>query len=320
MPRETASREAWHDRRLAPMEVSNADRVVFPADGITKGQVVAHYESHAPRMLPFVTDRALTVERYPKGIGEKGFMQKNAPDHFGADLIDRHEVPKEEGGTTVYPVIRDASGVVAFANLGVITFHAPPVTLSDETHPDWAIWDLDPPAGRFDLARRAARAMRELLEGFGITTVLMTSGSNGYHLRAYLTTTTVAGTVAEIARGTAALGEAAHPDLLTLAFRKKDRGDRVFVDWLRNAPYSTSVVPWSLRARDGAPVAVPISWDELDEIDPDGIRLATVTDRSNADPWEGHGSRDLGELVDPVRGALEGSGIVLEPFDRFRSR
>lgn len=302
------------------MQVSNADRVVFPSDGVTKGEVVAYYETVADRILPFVAGRALTVERYPKGIGDGGFMQKNAPEHFGDDLIERHQVPKEEGGTTVYPVVLNASGIAAFANLGVITFHAPPVTVAEEDRQDWAIWDLDPPGGRFDLARKAAKAMRELLADFGIATVVMTSGSNGYHLRARLDPRTGSHVVAEIARSTGALGEASHPDLLTLAFRKKERGDRVFVDWLRNAPYSTSVAPWSLRARDGAPVAAPISWHELDDVGPTAVSLSAVDGRLEVDPWQDHEPVDIGEALTPVRRALEKAGIVLEPFDRFRSR
>ena len=138
------------------MEVSNADRVVYPEDGITKGEVVAYYEAVAPRMLPFIAGRALTVERFPRGTGAKGFMQKNAPDHFGDDLIRRHEVPKEGGGTTVYPVVDSEEAIAAFANWGVITFHVPPVTIDDEWHPDWVVWDLDPPPGQVDLVREAA--------------------------------------------------------------------------------------------------------------------------------------------------------------------
>lgn len=306
-------------RSLSPVEVSNADRVVFPDDGVTKGDVVGYFESVAERMLPFMARRALTVERYPKGIGEKGFMQKNAPDHLGEDLIDRHEVPKEDGGTTVYPVVRGTEALGAFANLGVITFHVPPSTVDDEWKPDWAIWDLDPPAGGFEIVRQAARSMREVLRGFGISTALMTSGSNGYHLRARLDPGVDAETVAGIARGTAALAVDSHPDQMTLAFRKAERGDRVFVDWLRNAPYSTSVVPWSLRARAGAPVAVPISWDELDDIDPDGVRLSDVEDRLGMDPWGELPHHDLRGVAGAVDDSLVEAGIDLEPFDRFRS-
>lgn len=302
------------------MEVSNADRVVFPEDGVTKGDVVSYYETVAGRMLPFLAGRALTVERFPKGTAGKGFMQKNAPEHFTDELISRHEVPKEDGGTTVYPVIEDPLAIAAFANLGVITFHAPPSRVADVQHPDWVIWDLDPPSGRFDLAKEAARSMREVLDGFGIVTILMSSGSNGYHLRAHLEPNTKADIVAAIARGTSALGAAVKPELLTLAFRKKERGDRVFVDWLRNAPYSTSVVPWSLRARPGAPVATPLSWDELDEVDPNGIRLAEVAERFGHDPWhELARPLDIEAIADSVQGALSAAEIELEPFDRFRS-
>lgn len=302
------------------MEVSNADRVVFPEDGITKGEVAGYYRAVADLMLPFVAGRALTVERYPKGIGETGFMQKNAPSHLTGDVIGRHEVNREEGGTTVYPVVRDGAGIAAFANLGVITFHAPPATVADPSRCDWAIWDLDPPPGRFDLARDAAKAMRDTLESLGVTTALMASGSNGYHLRAVVEPAAPAGLVAELARGTAALGEAAHPELLTLAFRKRDRGRRVFVDWLRNAPYSTSVVPWSLRARPGAPVAVPLAWDELDAIDPNGVGYAAVAERAEVGPWRGLAGVDFAERERAVAEALDRAGIVLEPFDRFRTR
>ncbi|HJS72176.1 MAG TPA: ATP-dependent DNA ligase [Acidimicrobiia bacterium] len=301
------------------MEVSNADRVVFPDDGITKGDVVAYYESVAPKMLPFLANRALTVERFPRGTGSKGFMQKNAPEHFTDDVIDRHEVPKEDGGTTVYPVVHDAGAIPAFANLGVITFHVPPSTVDDDWHPDWVIWDLDPPNGAFGLVREAAQAMREVLAGFAIDTILMTSGSNGYHLRARLDPVADAEAVARVARGTSALASAAYPDQMTLAFRKADRGERVFVDWLRNAPYSTSVVPWSIRARPGAPVAVPISWEEIGDIDPNGIEMAEADDRFGLDPWKGLGPIDLTPMVEKVEEALAHAGVELEPFDRFRS-
>ncbi len=168
------------------MEVSNPDRVVFPEDGITKGDVVDYYVRVADRMLPFIEGRLLSVERFPRGIEGQGFMQKNVPDHAPEELIGRHEVPKEGGGTTVYPMVDSVEGIAFFANLGVITFHVPPVRAEDEEHPDWVIWDLDPPADSVELVREAAREMRAVLETFGIETVLMTSGSKGYHLRALL--------------------------------------------------------------------------------------------------------------------------------------
>jgi bifunctional non-homologous end joining protein LigD len=301
------------------VEVSNADRVVFPEDGITKGEVVAYYERVAERMLPFIEGRLLSVERFPRGIGGQGFMQKNVPDHAPEDLIGRHEVPKEDGGTTTYPMVSTPEGITFFANLGVITFHVPPSKAEDEMHPDWAIWDLDPPLGSVDLVRRAAEAMREVLDGYGIPTLLLTSGSKGYHLRAQLQPTIDFESVVTVARGTAALAAAAHEDLMTLAFRKADRGDRVFIDWMRNTPRSTSVVPWSLRPRAGAPVAAPISWSELDKLAPDQVRLDSVGDRWRKRPWAKAQAIDLSPAVEKVEADLASSGIVLEPFDRFRS-
>ena len=301
------------------MEVSNPDRVVFPADGFTKGEVASYYESAAASMLPFISGRALTVERYPRGIGEKGFMQKNAPEHLSEDLIGRHEVEKEGGGVTVYPVVHLEEAIVAFANLGVITFHVPPATVHSPYESDWLIWDLDPPPGEFELARAAASSLREVLSEFGIDTVLMTSGSNGYHLRARLEPMLSFGQAAAVTRGTAALAARTHPDLMTLAFRKRERGDRVFVDWLRNAPYSTSVAPWSLRARAGAPVAVPIAWDELESFAPNAVGLREAAGRFEIDPWADHEGADLLAISDRVDGALSDAGIELEAFDRFRS-
>ena len=301
------------------MEVSNAERVVFPDDGITKGDVVAYYERVADRMLPFIEGRALSVERFPRGIGGQGFMQKNVPHHASEELIGRYEVPKDDGGTTVYPVVGSVEGIAFFANLGVITFHVPPVKIDDETHPDWAIWDLDPPPDRVDLVRTAAEEMRSVLDEHGIFTVLMTSGSKGYHLRARVGPTLDIEAVGLIARGTAALAAAAHDELMTLAFRKADRGDRVFVDWMRNTARSTSVLPWSLRPRAGAPVAVPLDWDELGSVGPAQVRLPDIEERLGADPWANAEPIDLGPAAESVQRSLEAAGIELEPFDRFRS-
>jgi bifunctional non-homologous end joining protein LigD len=301
------------------VEISNPDRVVFPDDGITKGEVVAYYAHVADRLLPFIRGRALTVERFPRGIGAQGFMQKNVPDHYPEDLIGRHKVPKEDGGTTVYPVVDSAEGIVYFANLGVITFHVPPVVIGDEVHPDWAIWDLDPPPGRVDLVREAAGRMRSLLDDLGIPTLLLASGSNGYHLRVRMEPTLTIGAVEQLTRGTALLATAANKDLMTVAFRKSERGDRVFVDWLRNTPHSTSVAPWSLRPRRGAPVAAPLLWEELSSVDPDGVLLRTVEERIDSDPWAGATPTDLASAAEAVERSLSELGIELEPFDRFRS-
>ncbi|HEY6627638.1 MAG TPA: ATP-dependent DNA ligase [Acidimicrobiia bacterium] len=301
------------------MEVTHPERVVFPDDGITKGEVVAYYTKVASRMLPFIEGRALSVERFPQGIGGKGFMQKNAPDHYPEDLIGRHELPKEGGGTTVYPVVNTSEGIEFFANFGAITFHVPSIRIVDEDHPDWVIWDLDPPPERVALVREAAVAMRSFLEGYGIPTVLLASGSKGYHLRARLRPGLDLEAVARIARGTAELAVASHEELLTVAFRKADREERVFVDWMRNTGRSTSVAPWSLRPRSGAPVAAPLAWEELTSVEPDGIQLRGVDARMDVDPWSALKPIDLTSVLEHVDRDLTDAGIELEPFDRFRS-
>ncbi len=304
---------------LRSVDISNPDRLIFPEQGITKADVAAYYERVGESLLPFVAGRALTVERYPKGISEKGFMQKNAPDHYPESLIERHEVPKDDGGTTVYPVIDSVEGILFFANLGVITFHVPPSRVDDWANPDWIIWDLDPPEGRVDLVREAARTLNEALLERGIHTQPMTSGSKGYHLRATVASSDGWEAAALVARGIAALAAEGNPHLMTIEFRKSERGERVFVDWLRNAPYSTSVAPWSLRARDGAPVATPISWEELDEVAPDDVRLPDAVERIGGVPWKGMTPVDLTQAAPEVEGQLAHAGIALEPFDRFRS-
>jgi bifunctional non-homologous end joining protein LigD len=161
--------------------------------------------------------------------------------------------------------------------------------------------------------------MRSLLDQYRIPTMLMTSGSKGYHLRAKIQPSLGIETVSLIARGTAALAAAAHDDLLTLAFRKSDRGDRVFVDWMRNTPRSTTVVPWSLRPRPGAPVAVPLEWEELGSVAPDQIRLPEIEQRLGSDPWAKSEPVNLTPVAELVQRSLEDQGIELEPFDRFRS-
>ena len=246
-------------------------------------------------------------------------MQKNAPSHFGDELIDRLTLPKEDGGTTTYPVALKPETIVAYANLGVLTFHVPPVQRASGWKPDWLVWDLDPPVDGLDLVRRATSTMKEVLDGFGIETHLLASGSKGYHLRARIEPNLTLDEASGTARGIAALAAASHPDLLTLAFRKSERGDRVFVDWLRNAALSTAVAPWSLRPRPTAPVATPLAWDELDSVAPDGVDMFSAIDRLSKQVWDESPGTDHSSTVAVIEEALSDAGIVLEPFDRFRS-
>ena len=160
--------------------VSHPEKVLFPDSGVTKGEVVAYYESVADRLLPHLAERPLTLQRFPQGITKPGFMQKNAGKGF-PEFIGRLELPKQ-GGTVDSPVIHDLEGLLYLANQNTITFHIPGFRATDLSHPDRLVFDLDPTEGDVQGARFAARATAELLQSYGIPTWLMTSGSKGFHV------------------------------------------------------------------------------------------------------------------------------------------
>ncbi len=299
-------------------EISSPDKVIFPADGLTKADLVGHYRTVAERMLPHVAGRPLTLHRFPNGIGAKGFLQKNAADYF-PDSIERVEVPKKDG-VTRYPVVRDAAALAYLANLGTVTFHVWTSRLPDLDRPDRLVFDLDPPAGEAAAAAAAARVVRGYLADLGLATAPMTTGSKGYHVVTTLDGGASFRDTARFGQASAALLAAAEPDLLTDEFKLAKRDGRVFVDWLRNTGGATGVAAWSLRARSGAPVAVPFPWDELDRTPPQRWKLDTVAaalDRS--DPILALTPQALAPALSAVEERLERHGIELQQFDRFRS-
>ena len=301
------------------VEISSRDKVMFPDAGITKGELIDYYAAIAPSMLPHLADRPLTLERFPDGTHERGFMQKNSPDYF-PDYIGRCPIGKNEG-ETIHPVIHDFDGLIYLANQNTVTFHAPMSRASNLFHPDRLILDLDPIPGRVDDARQAAWTVKEFLDQLGMTSFPMTTGSKGFHVATPLDGSSTQEVAAEVAQSIAVLASAHSPDLLTLEFQKKNRNDRVFVDWLRNAHTATAVVAWSVRPRPGAPVAMPITWSELDEAQPDGWTIRDALERSGESMWDGFKESAAGlELTHAsLRDLLEEQGLQLKRFDRFRS-
>lgn len=315
-------------------EVSNADRVVFPEVSRTKGDVVAYYQRIAPRALPHVAGRPLSMRRYPKGIAEPGFFQKNVPAHY-PDTIARFEVPRSKaagkkhprkGGTTpevtAYPVIRDPEHLAYLANQGVIELHVPTGRVADLHRPDRLILDLDPPGGAVAQVKLAAHMTRDALAALGLETVPLATGSKGYHVVAAIRPSVGVDILALAMQKVAALLVAAHADELTCVFRVAGRGDRVFVDWPRNLPGATVIAPYSLRARPRATVATPLSWDELDATDPDAFTIDDVErllDRPDTLAERAAAPSDAEAFVAAVETAFAASGLELEPFDRFRS-
>ena len=296
------------------MRVTNADRVVFPEVGVTKGDVVAYYAAVAPLMLPLMADRPLTLQRYPKGLSGPGFMQKNAAAHY-PDEIGVWEVPKVDGGSTRYPVVATEDAIPYLANQGTITFHAWTSTIHHPSEPDSLVIDLDPFEGDTDSARRVALATREVLDAYDLMSLPVATGSKGYHIWVRLEPVLDYRTVGRAAHALAEFVQRAVPEHATGEFLKKERGGRVFVDWLRNGYSSTVAVPFSLRPRPEATVAMPITWEELETTAPDAWRLADAVERAPDAP----GFPDPSVLpVDALEAAAVDMGIDLDvTFDRF---
>src|SRR5204863_6358576 len=267
------------------VEVSNPDRIVFPEIGRSKADVVAYYEQIAPRALPHVSGRPLSIRRYPRGLAGPGFFQKNVPPHY-PQSIERFPVPRSpaaskkhpgKGGknqdVTVYPILRQPEDLAYLANQGAIELHVPTSRAADLFHPDRLVIDLDPPPGQFARVRRAAYVVRDALAEHGLASVPIATGSKGYHVVSPIHPSASSDTIAITLQKFAVLLAARHGEDLTVVFRIALRGARVFVDWLRNNPMATVIAPYSLRARPRATVATPLSWEELETTDPDAFTI-----------------------------------------------
>lgn len=298
------------------VRVSSADRVAFPETATTKGEVVGHFSAVGDRLLAHLRDRPLTLERFPKGVAEKGFMQKNAAPYFPAS-IGRFLVERADGVTT-HPVVSDVAGIEYLANQNTITFHMPTTTVTDYDRPDRLIIDLDPPPDCGSAIHEAAWATKALLDELGVGSVPVATGSKGFHVTAAVSRQHTVPAIDAFSQLIAALLAHRHPDVMTTQFRKANRQGRVFCDWLRNRWGATSVVPWSLRARSRPTVAVPITWEQLDATAPDEFELG---DLPEADPLRGllELPTDLSAAMAQAQQLATAAGVQIERFDRFRS-
>jgi bifunctional non-homologous end joining protein LigD len=271
------------------VELSNTAKALFPDDGITKGDLVAYYRSVAETMLPLLRDRPVSMTRFPDGITKNGIVQKNVPAYF-PDWITRARVRKE-GGSLQQVVCDKPATIVYLANQACIELHAFLSRLDHIDEPDQLIFDLDPPdAGRFGDVRVCALRLRDLLTGeLGLPAFVKTTGGRGLHIHVPLNAREDFDTVREFAREVAGLLAARNPDLVTTEQRKDKRGARIYADIMRNAYAQLAVAPYSVRARPGAPVATPLSWDELDDegLHPGQFTLRTVPDRIREAGWKG---------------------------------
>ncbi|MEU9157599.1 non-homologous end-joining DNA ligase [Streptomyces sp. NPDC048417] len=277
------------DRKVA---LSNPDKELFPDDGITKAELIDYYRTIARPMLSHLRDRPLVMERYPDGYRGKSFFHKDVPDYF-PDWIRTVRVPKE-GGSLTMAVCEDTATLVYLANQACITPH-PWLSRADCLDcPDRLVFDLDPSeedGHGFETVRWSARQLGDLLTELGLRPALMTTGSRGLHLLVLLDRRTDFDTARHFARRVADLLAARHSDRLTTEPRKNKRRGRLYLDTQRNAYAQTSVAPYAVRARPHAPVATPLTWDELGdpELGPRRWTLRTLPERLDkyGDAWKG---------------------------------
>jgi bifunctional non-homologous end joining protein LigD len=244
------------------IEITNPDKILFPKTRITKAQLVNYYYRIAPLMVPHVKNHPVTMDRFPQGIDHETFYQKDAPEYFPS-FIKRQAVKKNDGGIVHYPLITKDADIVYLANYVCV----PHIWLSRVpklNYPDRMIFDLDPSPGvSFSQVKWAAVIIKKLLEQVGLPPFVMTTGSYGLHVVVPLKPTMLFDEVRQIAFEIAQCLVERYPDKLTLEVRKSVREKRVFIDTLRNAWSATSVVPYGVRALEGAPIATPITWAEL---------------------------------------------------------
>jgi bifunctional non-homologous end joining protein LigD len=270
------------------INITHADRAVFPEAGLTKLDLARHYERVAPLMLPYVRDRPLALQAYPQGIEADGFFMKSVPGYFPS-WVKRVTVRKK-GGTITHVLAQDAATLVYLAGQNVVTVHTWLSRADKPFQPDRLTLDFDPSGGGFAEVRAAARAAGDRLRDLGLSPYAMTTGSRGIHVVCPLRRGPGFDEVHAYARKLAEAMVDDDPRHLTLEWRKADRGERIYVDVNRIAYAQHAVAPYAVRARAKAPVAVPLHWDELSErsLKPDRWTVKTIAARlAEGDPWSG---------------------------------
>ena len=242
--------------------ISHPEKVLFPDDGITKGDLAAYYEAMAPVLLPHLRGRPITMERYPAGIGRKGFWQKDVSKGF-PDWLKRVEVPKKDG-VVHHPIITDTRSLLWVTNQNTITQHIWTSRTPDLYYPDILVFDLDPSKDDPAELRAAAIGLRDLLQELKLPSWIKTTGSKGYHIAVPLDGKTEMGHAARFAHAVGRLFVSHAPEYLTQEFNKADRRGRIYVDTGRNDYSATFAAAYTVRAKRGAPVSAPCTWDEVE--------------------------------------------------------
>jgi bifunctional non-homologous end joining protein LigD len=250
--------------------ITHPEKVLFPDDGITKGDLAVYYEAMAPVILPHLRGRPITMERYPAGIGAKGFPP----------WLQRVRVPKKDG-VVHHPVVTDSRSLLWLTNQNTITQHVWTSRVPHLDRPDLCVFDLDPSTDNVAEVRAAAIGLRDLLDELGLPSWVKTTGSKGFHIVVPIDGKTDIGVVARFANAVGALFVSLAPDRLTQEFSKVDRRGRIYVDTARNGYSATFAAAYTVRARRGAPISAPCTWEEIErgEVHPGTFTVRNMADR-----------------------------------------
>src|SRR5215207_4908852 len=269
------------------VRITSPGKVLFPQHGETKLDLVRYYAAVAEPLMLAMGGRPVLMQRFPKGAGGPSFIQKRVPDDI-PDWLETTTVLTVNGTPSRALVAADVAHVAWAVNLACLGFHVWPHRADDPEHADELRLDLDPQPGTgFAEARVAATELKALLDELGIVSFPKTTGNRGLHVYVRLQPHWDSYAVRSAAVAAARELERRRPDILTAAWWKEERGQRIFVDYNQNAPHKTVFGAWSARARVGAQVSTPIGWEELDDVDPDELTVASVPSRleRDGDPW-----------------------------------
>jgi bifunctional non-homologous end joining protein LigD len=293
--------------------ITHPEKLLFPDEGISKGELAAYYEAIAPIILPHISRRPITMERYPQGIASKGFWQKDVIKGF-PEWLERVEVPKKNG-VVHHALVSDERSLLWMVNQNTITPHVWVSRVPQLKCPDLCVLDLDPASDDEPaVLRAAALALRELLGELGLASWVKTTGSKGFHIVVPLDGTAKTGDVARFADKVGTLLVSRDPDHLTLEFSKADRGGRILVDTGRNGYSATFAAPYAVRAKPGAPVSAPCTWEEVEQgtVAPRTFTVRTMAERvrSAGDLWSDllHAGQPLRPAAQRLTGLLRAQG------------
>lgn len=273
---------------VAGLRFTSPERVVWPELGVTKLELAEHYIHVSERLLPHIRTRPVTMIRCPDTY-LKCFFQKHIDEAAHYEGVTPVYL-KEDKGQARYATVDRVEGLIALVQLGVVEFHTPGIRSDKLTHPDRFIMDLDPdPSVGWDDVVQAARAMRDLLQELGLVSFVKTTGGKGLHIVVPIRRTQTVEQVRAFSGAVAGLFESVSPKRYTTNVLKAKRTGKILIDYLRNSPGATAVEVYSARARAGAPVAMPVEWDELDGLSGGAFTVRNAKDRLaslRADPWE----------------------------------